>query len=64
MPGKITALRLGDDKARSLGINVERLRLKTKVKISVLTATAVCFVGTIGFIGLVAPHIAKMLVVT
>lgn len=59
---ELTALRLGDDRARSLGIDVERLRLKTLVMISVLTATAVCFVGTIGFIGLVAPHIARMLV--
>lgn len=59
---KLTALRLGDYKARSLGINVERLRLQILVYISILTATAVCFVGTIGFIGLVAPHIARMLV--
>jgi iron complex transport system permease protein len=59
---KLTALRLGDDRARSLGIDVERLRMKTLVLISVLTATAVCFVGTIGFIGLVAPHIARMVV--
>ena len=59
---KLTALRLGDDKAKSLGINVERLRLKVFIWISILAATAVCFVGTIGFIGLVGPHIARMLV--
>ena len=59
---KLTALRLGDEKARSLGINVERLRLKVFIWISILTAAAVCFVGTIGFIGLVGPHIARMLV--
>ncbi|GAB6156481.1 hypothetical protein JCM17380_52330 [Desulfosporosinus burensis] len=59
---KLTALKLGDEKAKSLGINVERLRLKTFVLISLLTASAVCFVGTIGFIGLVGPHIARMLV--
>lgn len=59
---KLTALRLGDDKAKSLGVNVEKLRLKTFVLISILTATAVCFVGTIGFVGLVAPHISRMLV--
>ncbi|MGI6078490.1 MAG: FecCD family ABC transporter permease [Fastidiosipilaceae bacterium] len=59
---KLTALKLGDDKARGLGINVERLKLKTFVLISLLTAVAVCFVGTIGFIGLVGPHIARMLV--
>ena len=59
---KLTALRLGDEKARSLGINVERLRLKVFIWISVLAAAAVCFVGAIGFIGLVGPHIARMFV--
>ncbi|MFN8632949.1 MAG: iron ABC transporter permease [Chloroflexota bacterium] len=59
---KLTALRLGDDKARGLGINVGRLKMKTFVLISLLTAIAVSFVGTIGFIGLVGPHIARMLV--
>ena len=59
---KLTALKLGDEKAKSLGINVEKLRLKTFVLVSLLTASAVCFVGTIGFIGLVGPHIARMLV--
>lgn len=59
---KLTAMRLGDEKAKSLGIDIERLRFKVFICISFLTATAVCFVGTIGFIGLVAPHIARMLV--
>ncbi len=59
---KLTALRLGDERARSLGINVHRLRLKIFVIVSLLTAGAVAFVGTIGFVGLVAPHIARMLV--
>lgn len=59
---KLTALRLGDERAQSLGVPVERLRLKIFVLIVLLTAGAVAFVGTIGFIGLVAPHIARMLV--
>ncbi|MDP2753682.1 MAG: iron ABC transporter permease [Nitrospirota bacterium] len=59
---QLTALRLGDEKAMSLGINVERLRLKVFMLISLLVSAAVCFVGTIGFIGLVGPHIARMLV--
>ncbi len=59
---KLTALRLGDNKAKSLGVNVERLRIKNLIIISILTAISVAFVGTIGFIGLVAPHIARMLV--
>ncbi len=59
---KLTALRLGDDRARSLGVNVRRLRLTTLVLVSLLAAVAVCFVGTIGFIGFVGPHLARMMV--
>jgi iron complex transport system permease protein len=59
---KLTALRLGDEKAKGLGINVENLKLKVFILVSLLTSVAVCFVGTIGFIGLVGPHVARMLV--
>jgi iron complex transport system permease protein len=59
---KLTTLRLGDEKARSLGIRVERLRLKGFILVSILTSVSVSFVGTIGFIGLVAPHMARILV--
>ncbi|MFZ7137791.1 MAG: FecCD family ABC transporter permease [archaeon] len=59
---KLTALKLGDNKARSLGVNIEGLRRKVLILVSVITATAVSFVGTIGFIGLVGPHIARLLV--
>ena len=58
----LTALRLGDDKAHSLGINVRKLRLKVLISVSILAAAAVAFVGTIGFVGLVGPHVARMLV--
>lgn len=58
---KLTALRLGEDRAISFGINVKRLRLGALLRISLLTALAVAFVGPIAFIGLVAPHIARMM---
>ncbi len=58
---KLTALRLGEERALSLGINLQLLRLKTLVIVAVMTATSISFVGIIGFIGLVAPHIARML---
>lgn len=58
---KLTALRLGEDRAISFGIDVRRLRLATLLRISVLSALAVAFVGPIGFIGLVAPHISRMM---
>lgn len=58
----LTALRLGDEKAHSLGVNVQRLRLQVLISVSVLASAAVAFVGTIGFVGLVGPHVARMLV--
>jgi iron complex transport system permease protein len=58
---KLTALRLGEDRATSFGINVSRLRLVSLLRISLLAALAVSFVGTIGFVGLIAPHIARRL---
>ncbi len=59
---QLTALRLGEDSARSFGVAVRRLRFLSLLRISLLTAGAVAFVGTIGFIGLVGPHIAKLLI--
>lgn len=45
-----------------MGINVRRLRLSTMLTVSLLAAIPVSFVGTIGFVGLVGPHIARMVV--
>lgn len=59
---QLTALRFGEDRARSFGVPVARLRFLTLLRISLLAALAVAFVGTIGFIGLVGPHIARLLV--
>lgn len=58
----LTALRLGDERAESLGIRVDRLRLEILIATSLLAAVSVSFVGGIGFIGLVGPHIARLLV--
>ena len=58
----LTALRLGENKAASFGVKVTRLRLETMILVSLLAAIPVAFVGTIGFIGLVGPHIARMLI--
>ncbi|MBJ9977878.1 iron ABC transporter permease [Pseudomonas sp. S75] len=58
----MTLLRMGEDRARSFGVDTRRLRVASLLRISLLSATAVAFVGTIGFIGLVGPHIARLLV--
>ncbi|WP_241525850.1 FecCD family ABC transporter permease [Pseudophaeobacter leonis] len=59
---QLTALRLGDVRAASIGVDVKSLRIKLFAVVALLTASGVAFVGTIGFVGLVAPHIARMLV--
>jgi iron complex transport system permease protein len=58
----LTTLRLGDEKAASFGIDVRYLRLETMLLVALLAAVPVSFVGTIGFIGLVGPHIARMVI--
>jgi iron complex transport system permease protein len=50
----------GDDTAKSLGLNVKKTRVTLMVLSSLLTASIVCFTGSIGFIGLVAPHMTRM----
>ncbi|AVQ22078.1 FecCD family ABC transporter permease [Fusobacterium necrophorum] len=59
---KLTAMTLDDNKARSIGVPVERLRRRTILIVSLLSAVSVSFVGTIGFVGLVAPHISRQFV--
>jgi len=58
---KLTALTMGEERAISLGVDVERLRLQVFVVSAVLIAGAVGFIGTVAFVGLVAPHCAKLL---
>jgi iron complex transport system permease protein len=58
----LTALRFGDERAAALGVGVRGVRFRGFVFVSVATGVAVAFVGTIGFVGLVAPHVARMLI--
>ena len=58
---QLTALRFGTERARSFGVSVVRLRFMTLLRIRLLAALSVAFVGTIGFVGLVGPHIARLL---
>ena len=50
----------GDETAKSLGVNVKRTRVTTMIVSTLMVATIVCFTGTIGFIGLVAPHMTRL----
>jgi len=58
----VNVMGAGDETAKSLGVNVERTRIFIMVIASLLTAGIICFTGTIGFIGLVAPHVCRMVI--
>lgn len=58
----LNLLLAGDEMAASLGVNVERLRLAALLLAALMTAGAICFTGVIGFIGLVGPHVARLMV--
>ncbi|WP_456385539.1 FecCD family ABC transporter permease [Desulfolithobacter sp.] len=52
----------GDESAMALGVDVERLRMWGVIAGSLMTAGSICFTGVIGFVGLVAPHITRMVI--
>ncbi len=58
----LNALSAGDDIARNLGIRVERLRLFCLLLATVAASSCLAFTGVIGFIGLMAPHLCRMLI--
>lgn len=57
----LNAMDSGEDSARSLGVNTSRLRFLGMVLASLLSAVIVSFFGTIAFVGLLGPHIARRL---
>ena len=58
---KLDVMSVGEVEARTLGLNVRRLRLVALGAASLGTAAVVSTVGLIGFVGLVVPHIVRML---
>jgi iron complex transport system permease protein len=56
----LNALSMGDQVAQSLGVRVGQARTLNMVAASLITASIICFTGTIGFIGLVSPHITRL----
>jgi iron complex transport system permease protein len=59
---RIDLLALSDDEAHSLGLDVTKLRLAVIVCATLVTASAVALAGVIGWVGLVIPHAARLLV--
>ena len=59
---ELNVLQLGEDTASHLGINVEHLKTGTLILASLVTAAAVSVSGVIGFVGLIIPHITRLIV--
>ena len=57
----LNVLQFGDEQAQQLGLPVERVKIVIILTASLATATAVAFTGVIGFIGLIVPHLARIL---
>ncbi len=57
----LNVLQFGEDQARQLGLRVERVRLILIIGSSLATAAAIAYSGLIGFVGLIVPHVARML---
>jgi iron complex transport system permease protein len=57
----LNVLQFGDEQAQQLGLPVERIKILVILTASLATATAVSFTGVIGFIGLIVPHLVRIL---
>ena len=58
---ELNAFAVGEDNARHIGVNVERVKLIILATVSALTGVCVSIGGTIGFVGLVTPHMIRMI---
>ena len=59
---ELNAFAIGEDNARHIGVNVKRVKLIILITVSVLIGVCVSISGTVSFVGLIMPHIARMLV--
>lgn len=59
---KVDILSMGDEEARSLGVDVKKVRVALIASATLMTAAVVSFAGVVGWVGLIIPHFARMLV--
>lgn len=59
---RLNILAMSDEGSTSLGVNAKSLRLYSLIVVSLGTSLAVSFTGTIGFVGLIAPHVVRMFI--
>ncbi|HYE21391.1 MAG TPA: iron ABC transporter permease [Tepidisphaeraceae bacterium] len=62
MAGRLNVAALSESEAQSLGVRIHRLRWVALVTASLMTASAVALSGPIGFVGLICPHLARLIV--
>ena len=62
LSSKLNIMYAGDRAVQTFGEKADKIRLLTLVLVSLLTAAMICYTGTIGFIGLVGPHVARIFV--
>ena len=58
---ELNAFAVGEDNARHVGVNVKRVKLVILITVSVLIGVCVSVSGSIGFVGLVMPHMSRMI---
>lgn len=58
----IDVLSMGDDEAKTLGANTKLIKTIVIICSTLLTSGAICFAGTIGWVGLIVPHVSRLLV--
>ncbi len=58
----LNAMAAGDEVATSLGVNVRQVRIAGMMLATLITSSVICFTGTIGFVGLVSPHMTRMMI--
>ncbi len=57
----LNVMQLDEEQAQQLGVNVERTKLILLAASTLISAAAVCFVGTIGFVGIIIPHTVRLI---
>ena len=62
LSSKLNIMYAGDRAVQTFGEKADKIRLFTLILVSLLTAAMICYTGTIGFIGLVGPHVARIFV--
>lgn len=59
---RMNLLTMGENSAKSMGLNVEQFRMLCLIMVAIMTAAIVSFTGILGFVGLIAPHITRLVI--